>query len=396
MTLLRHWHQCRSIPLLLLLLLPIFIHAFSFEPKVPIQPKPTVLVVGKIIMDDYRKPDQPQGDGRLSVGGGGPQAAVAASLALATLYKDTSLEPQPVLFSGPVGGLDWNDQDQQALEELLAPSVEQIIVDKSPDHQTPRIQLWHDNDQNIQWRALEGSFDDIGANGLWQNRPSVKVIEELLAASTTRKQEQSSTLICHAIIEGGGESGTGKGLDASFLWDNDLRDKIDVLGIEPIVFCDEATGTVRSEDAQVCTDRILKLDKVDILSPDKDLDEQLDYVRLSNIATIGVRNGPKGSLLKIPRYQDDRDTSIPDRISIPVPCASLVTPDVVNPTGAGNAYSAALTTCLGSGAGLIESTCIATAIGAAFVEVEHVPEYSLATLGRIRDGVEDVKRQLRQ
>jgi sugar/nucleoside kinase (ribokinase family) len=77
--------------------------------------------------------------------------------------------------------------------------------------------------------------------------------------------------------------------------------------------------------------------------------------------------------------------------------AALATPDgePINPTGAGNAYAAALTACGGTGISPIEAACIASAIGAVFVEYEHLPPWNAQVLSRIRQAVDDVRNKMR-
>jgi hypothetical protein len=69
---------------------------------------PRVVVVGKIIIDEHRLPSQDSTATHISVGGGGPQAAFGAAMALAILSNDMRDLPrcQPVSFVAPVGGKD--------------------------------------------------------------------------------------------------------------------------------------------------------------------------------------------------------------------------------------------------------------------------------------------------
>jgi hypothetical protein len=112
-----------------------------------------VLVVGKVIIDEYGKPGE--GRGVVSIGGGGPQAAFGAAMALAILSNDISDPPsrQPVTFVGPVGE-DWTDADAAALDKILGAAIASVEIIKAPLLRTPRIQLWHDENQCIQWRPV--------------------------------------------------------------------------------------------------------------------------------------------------------------------------------------------------------------------------------------------------
>jgi len=63
----------------------------------------------------------------------------------------------------------------------------------------------------------------------------------------------------------------------------------------------------------------------------------------------------------------------------------------VNPTGAGNAYSGALSALLGTGSDLIEAATIATGVGAAVCEFQNLPPWNWEVLQRIRDARDEVK-----
>jgi hypothetical protein len=146
------------------------------------------VVIGKIIIDEYKKPGQDQAV--VSVGGGGPQAAWGAAAALAVLdeqYRrrlkssDPSDEyyselppppPQPVTFLGPVG--KWTKEENDSLLSVLQPAIASIHLIEESTLRTPKIQLWHDEKQDIQWFPLEGSWGETGADSLWRNRPSAQ------------------------------------------------------------------------------------------------------------------------------------------------------------------------------------------------------------------------------
>ena len=129
---------------------------------------PRVVVVGKIILDEHRLPSQDSIATCISVGGGGPQAAFGAATALAILSNDMSDPPrcQPVSFVAPVGGKDWSKMEDKALCELIGPAVESIHLLRGEGLIMPRIQLWHNKDQNIHRKELFDSFGSAGANKL--------------------------------------------------------------------------------------------------------------------------------------------------------------------------------------------------------------------------------------
>jgi sugar/nucleoside kinase (ribokinase family) len=83
-------------------------------------------------------------------------------------------------------------------------------------------------------------------------------------------------------------------------------------------------------------------------------------------------------------------------VSTDISACTLQTPTggVVNPTGAGNAYSAAVTACLGKGLSLLDAACVGAAVGAALCEHQNLPPWSWETIHRIHDGADEVKRKL--
>lgn len=336
------------------------------------------MLAGKVIIDEYGAPDEQPSNGRISVGGGGPQAAFGAAAALAVLKGDFHQDhppPQPVTFLGPVGQVDWTTRENDALYDMLGPAVQSIHVIEGMFLRTPRIQLWHDEQQNVQWKPLHDSFGPEGAGGLWRNRPSSEDVLNSL-------DEDETINSLHVILEAGAQS-PAEGADGMLLTNSALLDRTNVLGVEPIAFPDDSTGEVASNDAHSCSSRLDKISSsLDFVSPDAHLYRALDpyYWKKWDIA---VRDGPKGSLL-LERTSDK---------SIAVPAASLVTPNgqPVNPTGAGNAYSAAITACLGTGASLFRAACIATAIGAVVCEHDHLPPWNAEVLKRIHLAADEVQ-----
>jgi sugar/nucleoside kinase (ribokinase family) len=185
---------------------------------------------------------------------------------------------------------------------------------------------------------------------------------------------------CHVILEGGAKS-PGDGDDALFLLDPYVQERIGFLGLEPVVFADERTGRVSEADAESCTRRLAAVSaSLDFVSPDMALFQEIDPF-LWNQMEVGIRNGPKGSLL----LERDGSKTI-------IPAAALVTFDglPVNPTGAGNGYAAAFTACRGSGASAVDSACIASAIGAVFCEYDHIPVWNASVLRRIRQAADEI------
>lgn len=332
-----------------------------------------VVVVGKVIIDEYRSPVEIPSDALVSIGGGGPQAAWSAAAALAILSDDEQdpPSPQPVTFLGLVGGIDWTEQEDAALHDILGPAIDCIHLLSGESLRTPRIQLWHDENQTVQWTPLHNSLGPQGASGLWR-RPTPDEFLNVL--------DDSEIVTCFAIVEGG-ENSPGDGYDSFFLSDPTVQGRVGYLGVEPVVFADEKTGIVSAGDASTCAARLESIsDALDFVSPDMPLFRAIDTT-LWDRMEAGVRNGPGGSIIR----QEDGNEWV-------IPAATLMTEDgkPVNPTGAGNAYAAAFTACRGNGSSLIDAGCIATAIGAVFCEYVHIPPWTTSILRRIRQASKEV------
>lgn len=345
--------------------------SLSFSPSLQQREPHPVCVVGKIIIDEYGAPHQGRSEdatNAVSIGGGGPQAAFGAAAALAILsnVEQDPPSPQPVVLIGPVGREDWTEREESELRASLGHAVKSIRLLPQESLRTPRIQIWHDEDQNVQWKPLNDSFGPLGAQGLWRvPRPS-----DFLDAL-----DGLDDVTCHVILEGGAKS-PGDGEDSAFLLNPAVRERIGFLGIEPVVFASDETGRVDESDIVSCTNRLDRIGSLDFVSPDN-----LLFRDMWKGVEVAVRNGPKGSLVV------ERDGK-----KLQVPAAKLATKDgkPVNPTGAGNAYAAAFSTCRGSGVSVVDSACIATAVGAVFCEYEHMPPWNASVLSRIRQAANEV------
>ena len=142
-----------------------------------VQDQRPILVVGKIIVDEYGHPNNtavpafPGTNSSITVGGGGPQAAIGASLALAARDfikqeddddankegdSEESVPPkQPVYFMAPVGGLDFGlDEEAALLETLQHALLHPPVLLRGQGLVTPRIRLWHENMPNKQEQTL--------------------------------------------------------------------------------------------------------------------------------------------------------------------------------------------------------------------------------------------------
>ena len=405
-----------------------------------------VVVVGKIILDVYGAPaDDDDDDGNtpstadterseelpldVKVGGGGPQAAWGAAAALACLsFREGTLSPppsgsspgtgdvrsppphQPVTFLGPVGS-DWTDEENSALMALLGSACDDVLPVRAPGSPglelvTPRIRIWHDDEQNVFWRSLNGSFGPGGADGLWRDRPSAADV--LAALDGPRRNDCDGGIALHIILEAG-EGAAGGGMDGALLLEKDLGVKVDFLGVEPIAHIDGATGAVSGEDARSCADRILGVRHrlssstkqpwcipIDFVCPDVHLYEVLDEEVWTDcgLRHVAVRDGERGSVV-LGRGDSSLQRSSSGVVTIPA--AALRTRDSkpVNPTGAGNAYSAAVTACLARGTSIEMAACVATAVGAAVCEYEHLPPWSWEVLVGIAEATDEVEIKTR-
>jgi hypothetical protein len=377
--------------------LPLVVHALALSAPIPHR----IFVVGKIIIDEYRAPNDDAAV--ISVGGGGPQAAWGAAAALAvwlakdeddaeiTTPRSTSYPPppQPVTFLGPVGMLDWTSDHEKALKHSIGDAVDSIHLVQGEGLQTPRIQLWHDEQQTIQWQALHDSFGIRGAETLWRNRPSCHDIRGLLV-----EDDPDETIAVHIILEVGADA-PGGGDDAlALLTDGELWERISFLGVEPVAFPQEGSDRVSIRDAQSCVERLTRLvPHLDYVSPDRNLfsslssyeDNDADNCLWNQVDVVTVRNGPEGSVVMENGHE----------LGTSIPAATLHTPngEPVNPTGAGNAYSAAFAACRAFGACSTEAACIASAIGAVVCEHEQLPPWSYEVLDRIREATMEIQRQ---
>ncbi len=439
-----------------------FVRKFNPVSKLILNAYNPVVVVGKIIVDEYGDPfphsedeqskknelqsKTPAPPKTVSIGGGGPQAAFGAAAALAVwdMYynekqkqSDSPTPLPPVIFVAPVGS-DWTDSETKALEASLGasalalvhnntidgfgispvnasnfPMIQTHLVVKSvggSDHQddneyhgffTPRIRLWHDSDQICHWYALNDSFGPKGADGLWRNNPSAEDLTSILECGEWNKD---SRIVLHAIAETW-TGAAGAQLDVlPVLQDENVlfRNRLCFVGIEPV-----ASGeSVTKEDAEVaasvleaCCESITATPSCDTVfwCPDRELDDAMVsnelYVQDTNaygdlVRLAAIRDGPRGSTTRITKASFEKN----EEAHIPV--AILATKDgaPIDPTGAGNAYSGAMTALLGNDVPLSKAACIATAVGAVVCEHEGLPSQNdwQSTLERIASASREV------
>jgi len=285
-----------------------------------------------------------------------------------------------------------------------------ILISKD-DHVTPRIQLWHDEEQNIQWFALNDSFGVRGADGLWKDTPSVTDVFNLLA-----KFEEKEVAL-HCIVEGG-VHGAGAGGDVLPLLDESILKRISFLSVEPVTFPQKDTNLVSVEDATHCAAKLqdivnaartsMKYYRGKIaFSPDRQLFESfpLSFVQSASsdedglspsssssiVDSFAVRDGPNGSFIPHITTTTNNNSNTPTRLQIPA--AKLITPNAqpINPTGAGNAYAAAYAAARSLGhCSQYKAACIATGVGAVVCEYNHLPPWEWSVMERICDAAREV------
>jgi len=374
---------------------------------------PRVIVVGKIILDKYGDPETQNDDAKVTIGGGGPQTAWGACAALAVrdmllICEGEKWEPvrvenknkaatppkQSVAFLAPIGLVNWTPEMTDSLNALLPMLQTPPILVTSNEHITPTINIWHDENEMVNWMPVNGSFSEHGADGLWRNRPCAQDILDAIKG-------HDGDFFLHAILESGDDP-TGKGLDALPFFNATLMNRVSGVGIEPIVFPNETTGVVSCEDRIGVSSLIRKVEaslsdscrangdkKLLVVSPDRPCynalfsDSNFTHNTTNTQETeYAVRDGAKGSFIN----------------QILLPPATLNTPDgtPINPTGAGNAYSGAYVACRASGSSVEEAGVLANAVGAVVCEYEHLPPWTWAVLERVAEAACEVGENVRR
>lgn len=394
---------------------PSSLHNHNKQHSSKIYDSSRIIVVGKIILDKYGNPDDGfDDDSKVTIGGGGPQAAWGACASTAvrdlllnskgdkwelTKVNKDDAEPPPkqnISFLAPIGTKNWTPEMSDALNGLLPMLERPPYLITSHEHITPTINIWHDENEMVNWKPVNGSFGDEGADGLWRNRPKADDILDVIHG-----YEGDITL--HAILEAGSNP-TGKGEDALPFFNSTLMNRVSTTSIEPIVFPDE-TGNVSREDSNgviSLIERVQACIKSDsckqkeqdktmlIISPDRPCYDALflntkikhNNMHHNKMTEFAVRNGANGSFI--------------NGDSLIIPSATLKTFDrkPINPTGAGNAYSGAYAACRGSGSSALEAACLANGIGAVFCEYEHMPPWSWNVLERVAEAAIEVRNKV--
>jgi len=292
---------------------------------------------------------------------------------------------------------------------------------------TPRIRLWHDREQVVHWYAMNDSFGPKGADGLWRNRPSAgdltAILEERCKSSGCVPSDEEGGgggFVLHVVAEAG-EASAGGGMDCLPLVADEgllLDRRLSFVGIEPVANVEtlgEGDAAVAAGLLAASCEGISKASQQSSAAlvgtsvfwcPDRALDGAIRkhglYERVGNgntglSWTVSVRDGPGGSRVM---RQGSSSCDFDGGGAVAIPAATLATEDgkPVNPTGAGNAYSAAVTALVGNGVSLETAACIATGVGAVVCEHEGLPNADggdgkgwSAVLDRIREAALEVE-----
>ena len=374
-----------------------------------------IIVIGKIILDKYGDPYAHDHDNtsKISIGGGGPQAAygVCASLAArdllgwrgedgthrkAAAHATTSPPKQNVTFVAPIGLLNWTPEMTISLNSLLPMFKAPPKLVSSLEHMTPTIHIWHDTNEIVNWTPVDESFGEKGADGLWRINLVDGILDEI--------KDHDENIVLHAILQCG-QNPTGNGLDALPLFNSSLMERVSAASIEPILFPDE-DGVISNDDInETCAffERVVasisatcqsnQNNKLVLVSPDRpcydalcsnsESSQSMTSAVMQSIE-FAIRDGSNGS--KIVNHGS----------SNLIPPATLKTKDgkAVNPTGAGNAYAGAYAACRGTGSSMEEAACIANAVGAVVCEYDHLPPWTWEVLERIVEAACEVRSKI--
>jgi len=229
-----------------------------------------------------------------------------------------------------------------------------------------------------------------------QNRPSAQDI-----LSVIQDTDSDDDIILHAIIESGSKP-TGKGLDALPFFDDKLMSRVSTAGVEPIVFADEVSGKVTEEDSYAVTTTISKIrqsfvharacdkekdgNSLFVVTPDRPCYEgMISHTNLTMSESENTENNEFEMIIR-----DGGNGCFTNEMKMPAATLRTIDKAPVNPTGAGNAFSAAYVVCRGTGSSVKEAASIATAVGAVVCEYEHLPPWSLEVVECIAEAACEV------
>lgn len=309
---------------------------------------PDLLVYGKVILDSLERPS-----GRVIsglVGGGGPQGALGARLFLEKVGFLTRT------------GTDLEDCHIEALRTL---DVDLAGWRRYAHLRTPRLVISYDEDQNM-----------LGAGGApismsrWEGNWA-----ELLSQEIPWPETYDSARAIHLITELPREKMVESALK--------LREKTGALiSLEPII---------DTKNWSNLKDMMKLVSLVDVVSPDlpsalrvagtKEPSSAARFWHALGPSYVAVRAGSQGSFLA--------GNGIEDTLHVPV-----MPVDLLDPTGAGNAYAGGLVASLLAGADLAKAACNATAAASVTLEELGMPNFSLGLAERVQSMAQTHYRRL--
>ena len=297
-----------------------------------------LLVYGKLVIDSIRLASGARASNLL--GGGGPQSVLGARF-----------------FTDSVGFLTRSGTDLEPghLDTLHGLGADLQGWHQFPHLQTPRLEFGYDRDQIM----LEKDAQPISV--VRQG----KIWNDLLAQDLTWPVAYKRTKGIHLVSEFSNETMVRQA----------LRLKAEtgaMLSLEPLI----DTNTRSNVDAMKSL-----IPRVDVFCPD--IDAALILCQTQNPLAaamalhdmgpkyVAIRAGSRGSFVV--------GHATPQVVQIPP-----LEVTVMDPTGAGNAFSGGLAASVMEGVSLIEAACNATAAACAVLEVAGLPKYSEELAGHVR------------
>ena len=289
-----------------------------------------LLVYGKLVVDSIRLLSGARASNLL--GGGGPQSVLGARL-----------------FTDSVGFLtrSGTDLEPSHLDTLRGLGADLQGWHQFPHLQTPRLNFSYGQDQIM----LEKDAQPISV--VRQDR----IWNDLLAQDLTWPVAYKRAKGVHLVSEFSNETMVRQALRLKAATGA-------MLSLEPLV----DTNTQSNVDAMKSL-----IPRVDVVCPDLDAALLLCQTQNPMAAAmelhamgpkyVAIRAGSQGSFVA--------GHTIPRAVQIPP-----LEVTVVDPTGAGNAFSGGLAASLMEGVSLIEAACNATAAACAVLEVAGLPKYS--------------------
>ncbi len=307
-----------------------------------------LVVYGKLVVDSIRLMSGAQV--RNLLGGGGPQSVLGARL-----------------FTDSVGFLTRSGTDLEPghLDTLRGLGADLQGWHQFPHLQTPRLDFQYDPDQ-IMLEKGDQPISVVRQDRIWNDL----LAQDLMWPAAYRQaqgvhlvSEFSNETMVHQALQLRAETGA-------------------LLSLEPLV----DTHTRSNVEAMKSL-----IPRMDVVCPD--LDAALILCQTQNPLTaamalhkmgpqqVAIRAGKQGSFVA--------GHTMPQ--AIPIPPLDV---KVVDPTGAGNAFSGGFAASLMEGASLIEAACNATAAACALLEVPGLPPHSEELVSQVQGRARQLLRNL--